>query len=632
VTAPLKLQSERYPPEGGAGGDAARRALGKPKLDPLSVLIRESVQNSWDARCKPENKKSSISFTASLDVCDDRAFKALAENVFAETPSGGHPLRRCLRRGMTRLILEDRNTVGLGGPVFKDEKGSPTEPRHFIRFFRDIGRAAHSSTGGGTYGYGKSVFFNASAASTVVVRTRFRTAAGRFENRLMAMSLWSASEDEVFTGRHWWGVPSPRRNLVAPLVGADCERIADRLGFRPFEADETGSGFMIVAPKLALSPEETLEAVARRIGETMVVWYWPRMLGGFDRAGKISFRVFSNGTDVPVPDPRQSVPFDIYARALSNLQKKRSDDASPETPDLVEEIRSERPKARLGWLSLSLASRRARPAWEIANDSELPVLEQLKDESGDPPVSRHVALVRSPGQVIRYLPTSVYPNAQLEYGGIFILDTDSDAVQDEFIESEPPSHDDWVAPERGSQGRSVVRIGKRRIAEAAERFAESGRIPIVGGPQDPLGEVSADLGQLLSAEGTGARPEVNGRPRGKGGRRGPRVQLLDDGRLEERSGRKVFVLTFQVESEIPESGLRIIAKPKVIVAGGAAENEAPANATTPKVLGWRKTGNDADERSAEILDLASADAGTWEVAVSIPPDAVVGVSLSAEER
>lgn len=409
--------------------------------------------------------------------------------------------------------------------------------------------------------------------------------------------------------------------------------MADRLGFRPFDPDETGSSFMIVAPNLALTPEEDLQSMARRIGETMVVWYWPRMLGGFDGVGKIEFRVFSNGTELPVPDPRKSVPFDIYAHALNNLQEKRNGGATPDAPNVIEQIRSQRPNARLGWLSLSLATRRSRPAWEITNDSEIPVLEQLKDEFGNPATCRHVALVRSPGQVIRYLSTKVYPDPGVEYGGIFMLDTDSEKIQDEFIDSEPPSHDDWVAPERGSQGRSVVRIGKRRIAEAAERFADSGRIPISGASQDPLGEVSADLGQLLSAEGTGARPEVTGnRPRGKGGKRGPKVQLADRGRLEERAGRRVFVLTFSVESKIPESGLRITANPKVIVAGGAAEGEAPANAIGPKVLAWKKAGDDADERTAAFLDLAPADAGTWEVAVSIPSDAVVGVSLSAEEK
>lgn len=35
---------------GAFAGEGTRRILGKPRLDPLTVLIRETVQNSWDAR------------------------------------------------------------------------------------------------------------------------------------------------------------------------------------------------------------------------------------------------------------------------------------------------------------------------------------------------------------------------------------------------------------------------------------------------------------------------------------------------------------------------------------------------------------------------------------------------------
>ena len=46
---PLDLQSERYGALGNLASEGVKNQLGRPRLDQLTVLIRESVQNSWDA-------------------------------------------------------------------------------------------------------------------------------------------------------------------------------------------------------------------------------------------------------------------------------------------------------------------------------------------------------------------------------------------------------------------------------------------------------------------------------------------------------------------------------------------------------------------------------------------------------
>src|SRR5262245_19437146 len=133
MPASLILHSETYQPEGGAGGDAARRALGRPRLDQLSVLVRETVQNSWDARRNPERASSSIEFTARLEAFKPSELDVLQRRVFRDRPRD-HPLADQLRPGLTRLVLEDRGTVGLGGPVFKTRREQTDEPRNFVRF------------------------------------------------------------------------------------------------------------------------------------------------------------------------------------------------------------------------------------------------------------------------------------------------------------------------------------------------------------------------------------------------------------------------------------------------------------------------------------------------------------------
>ena len=423
MAEPLILHSERYQLEGGAGGDAARRALGRPRLDELSVLVREAVQNSWDARRNPEKISSSIEFTARLETVKIDEFKALQHRVFRDHPKD-HPLSEQLRPELTRLVFEDRGTVGLGGPVFKTARNQTDEPRNFVRFFRDIGRDVYAPAGGGTYGYGKSVLFNASAAATVIVHTRFENLRGTKHERLMAMSLWHASKDETHTGRHWWGVrDADHPRSIAPASGAMARDLAQKIGFNGFESETTGTSIMILAPQLGEGLDTDHTLAAKCIAETMVLWYWPRMLGAGDGTGRIKFKMFLNDQKIIIPDPESAPPFKIYSAALHNLVQRRNNQKEPAEPNMVREIRSERPKARLGWLSLSLATHQHRGDWAVTAIGDHPLAEQLKDDATAAAHSNHVALMRDPGQVIRYLSTRSYPDPRLEYAGVFLLDT-----------------------------------------------------------------------------------------------------------------------------------------------------------------------------------------------------------------
>ena len=46
----MKWLSQRNDPMGGMSSRGYLNILGRPSLDPLIVMIRESVQNSWDAK------------------------------------------------------------------------------------------------------------------------------------------------------------------------------------------------------------------------------------------------------------------------------------------------------------------------------------------------------------------------------------------------------------------------------------------------------------------------------------------------------------------------------------------------------------------------------------------------------
>lgn len=616
---PLSLYSETFRPEGGAAGQGIRGALGRPKLDFISLMIREAVQNSWDARI-PQGIDTRVQFSADLNKFSAPEASLLAKTVFADLP-GKHPLASHLKSHLGRLILQDRGTYGLTGPAFVE--GPPRPDHRFLNFCRMFGRASEGPLGGGTFGYGKGQFYLASLAATIVVHTRSSERHG-FNERLIGMSLWNASVDSLVTGRHWWGTKGANGS-VGPVEGEDAAHLASLLGFGAFESDETGTSIMILAPRfdhLGLA----WDVAATCIAESMAIWFWPRMLGGCDDLGAISFKVAYKGRAVPVPDPSKHAPFRLYADALRNLRKKAQLDQDPAALGRVYEVWCERPKARLGWLSLALGARQPRERFEVSRIEEHPIADQLPNENESAVGSHHVALMRGPGQVIRYVACRAYPEESMEYAGIFLADGESAEVNEAFARSEPPSHDDWTTDELAdSSQKRYLRAALRFIRSTTEEFADSGRPELGLEKQDPLGAISSELGELISAPSTGATREQRERGRRGGGGVPSRLTVDGTGSLQSLDGSIVLVVPFTIKPN--SSGFpNVAANPRVIVAGGTAETESPRGGDRPTLVGWR---NSNGEIIKEPVLRANLDQGSkWEVIVKVPDDVMVGVSLA----
>ena len=126
----LRLQSEKRSPEGGINGSGARRMMGRPEMAPLTLSIREAIQNSWDQRLQ-NGSTTTISFDwRSCSPAEDRF---LREFVFQEWPSEG--LSPLPEDTFSLLVISDRNTKGLNGPLFADEYEAGETDFNFVRFF-----------------------------------------------------------------------------------------------------------------------------------------------------------------------------------------------------------------------------------------------------------------------------------------------------------------------------------------------------------------------------------------------------------------------------------------------------------------------------------------------------------------
>jgi hypothetical protein len=331
--------SQPFPPEGASTAEGIRNQLGRPVLDLLTILIRESAQNSWDARLP--DRVEPVEYAVDMWTVSPAHAVIWRELLSQGAPVDDHfPIRRSLRKPTIRLLaVSDRGTSGLGGPTRADK--AVTGDRDFASFVRNVGEPRDTELGGGTYGFGKGIFYLISNPGTILLHTRCETDSG-LETRLMGCALWQSyvaeepGGEKRYTGRHWWGDTSGE--VVEPLVGAEADAMAQRLGLRPFGAGETGTTIVVIDPNL--DEREPAEA-AGYLAETIAWHLWPKMLESSGGGPAMRFSVTCDGVDYPVPDPRVTRPLNLFVAAYEAMEGPTG-----------KALECQRPKKLLGRLGL----------------------------------------------------------------------------------------------------------------------------------------------------------------------------------------------------------------------------------------------------------------------------------------
>jgi hypothetical protein len=454
-------------------------------------------------------------------------------------------------------------------------------------------------------------------------------------------------------GRHWWGVADDLSG-AEPLTGRAAEQLAGRLGLRFIPEGKTGTSIMIVGP-LAQSDNETLEDVVAQIADAALWWAWPHMVRNHRGRSSVAFHFTHEGEPLELVDPAEHEALrhyvDAYQRAISVAERALLDDEWPWTN---KEIRSGHGgKVLLG----ALAYRTLLP-------------EQVAPPrlSTDVPVFRHVALMRAPRLVVKYLEAPPDPRG-LGLSGVFIANPQLDG---EFALSEPVAHDDWIPANLGREKyqRNLVKQTLDALRKELRPDFVSGGDVEGGTALSGLLALANGLGALLDGHGIGTdagRPAESattdgaggGVPGGAGFGGGGAESGRDGGgseagagaagagsgvpsrtrrasvRLEGRPRLLLLgdqaVARFQVHPSVPAGHIvRVTAEPRVVVDGGAElPSEAPLGTSLPRVLGWSTS---ADEPATELRDALTADAGTehaW-VWVTQPEDTAVTVLLHVE--
>lgn len=599
---PLKLSAEPFAASGGMAGEGARKLLGAPTLSPLQIVVREAGQNSWDAR----RDNGRVRFEIKLRQPDKAQWKALQREIFAELPESAgsrDALEKAL--GATRpLLLEisDYGTKGLGGPTRADVAVSASGNQNFVNFVRNIGAGQHRPLGGGTYGFGKTSFYDLDPCATIIVDS-LALVDGGIERRLIACHLgneFNGSDNHRYTGRHWWGVPTGNKNFVEPLRNREASDLADAIGLPARNGDaDTGTTISVLVPGIG-SEREAIGTIV----EAMLWFFWPKMIAEAGQPVPMEFALRKGDAPVPIPAPEQFPPLELFVEAWRQLK----------AGERVKEIRLKSPKKLLGKLSIARGFRNER--------------HQLHGEPLVPGTVSHVALMRPVELVVKYLKAPALPSGSHEWAGVFICSEETE-VERAFATSEPPAHDDWI-PENLPSGRSrtYVKMGLQRIVEAVNAVIFPGAGKVTGAAdQPPLGKAAAYLGTMAPLAPKDVRARSTRTQHGS--RRRWSVSPAVFVSLEEADSAVDAIFRVEVRNRSAEP-LVVEAKPGVVAEDTVGVSPDAPGGGVVTIVAW-ETAEGEVLATGNQYQLAAESSADVRLRVRIPEPVAVGVQLEVTD-
>lgn len=614
-----RWSSEPYAPGGGGTAEGALKNLDGTELDPLTLLVRESAQNSWDAR----TGDGPVNYRVELRTLGPSEAPVWRELLAAGAPQLRHlKLRASLARPAPRILtVTDTGTRGLGGPTRADV--AVPGQSDFASFVRKTGSSSKVTGRGGTYGFGKAVFHLLSASHTVIVHTRCRVD-DRLETRLIGWAVhesYTVEGDDgakTFTGRHFWG--RGRRGYVEPLVGDEADEVAGSLGLNSLPDGDTGTSVAILDP--VFGERDDAEAM-RWIVDAMVWNLWPKMLpeGG---DAPMRFSAHHEGLAVPVPRPSEVPHLRPFVWAYDDMTS------------LVEHKSMGRVLGRLGMRKF--ISPQGRPP-------------RVAQEAGIGDRLHHTCLMRPVDLVVKYLEGPPFFEESGGYAAVFRADAAVDRV---FAAAEPASHDAWLVDKLSGDDQRLAKHALRKINDAMKEASGPARVANEAGEGVSLAGMSRLMAGLMAgtagegaeavfAAGTTPPGGSSGTGRGSGGLAGAggipgprggsgvpsgRRRVLYDGAPEHDvvDGEAVIVQRFT----LPDAGSYVVhGRPAVALGDGrGVETEPPIGASIPTVLGWRAGSGPVTDGSS--LHTVGGDGTVWSLIVRPAPDTMTEVTVVAE--
>lgn len=228
----------------GISGSSLLRVIQNNDMPILDLLTREAIQNSLDAR---QDDAKSVDIEINVSKFDKQA---LADSIY---PFGDKLLNKHDNENMDNFIsFSDTNTTGLVGPKNMGEVTN-NDYGKFINLVFNIGKAQTMENAGGSWGYGKTVYYRV-GIGLVIFYSRIKIG-NNYESR-MVISLVEDEHNTIIpsyndekrpkTGIMWFGRKDNEMNQLNPLTDEkEINEILRIFNLEPFQNDSTGTKVII---------------------------------------------------------------------------------------------------------------------------------------------------------------------------------------------------------------------------------------------------------------------------------------------------------------------------------------------------------------------------------------------------
>ncbi|MCT2140166.1 hypothetical protein [Dietzia cinnamea] len=489
----MKWFPKRFAP-GDIHGQGAEKLLGRPDLQQLEVLVRETAQNSWDARGTADH----IDFCINLRRLSNNNLTALRRDVFGEA-GGPEGLQEILTRDEVWAIeISDRGTIGLGGPTRNDLEPASGVPTNFIDFVFDLGAPKSQGMSGGTYGYGKTVSYSSSSVGTVLIWSRCANN-GQLEDRLIGSAIGPSFNmgGRRYTGRHWWGRIPENGDRVEPLIGAEAERIAADVFSSGFERSATGTSILILDPHFG-DDDDSRPSQARSIAEVVENHLWPKLIDSDLLRARMNITILLDGEPIPIGDQASHKIRANYGECLNMVRRIQSGGSTDS--DNVRAFPITRYNDVVGHLCMTRFPIDKRSGQGVEHEDPGP--KRLAEN--------RVALMRNEAElVVKYLDFPALAVEGFAWVGVFKPVSATDGA---FAAAEPPAHDEWnPATVTVKTQKSIVNVALRKVKEAVASYLAPTKSLGEVGVQPPAAQIGDFLaGLLVGLDGPAPTKRRNG--------------------------------------------------------------------------------------------------------------------------
>ena len=455
------------PARTGASGDLSKMFKNEPVKAPgvfsidapdaaAALLVREVIQNSWDAalerrELESESEPFEVRFkfrressTRRQEISERLGLWELAyrAELVGNRRSLGLDDMDCLVSldeddDLTLLEISERAGGGMHGPWIGDQS-------KLYLALCSIGITPDVAGRGGSYGYGKAGLIRGSAIRTVVAYTCFaeRPDDTGVTRRLLGMTYWDRHlfDGASCTGSARFGLPRGELGIV-PFENDEADAVAASLGLRvrdPGVDADRGSTFLLVEP--TVTANDVVSAIER--------YWWPAL---YEQSLNFEAVVEDTAGDEHHPRPQSSEairPFIAAYEVATTAQDSRRKNIRRRPLRKFGEFESP------GVLGL------------VADLTSWSHPEYSEGESGVEHRSL-VALVREPRMVVEYLEAGV---SAPFVRGVFVAD---ESVNEPLRQTEPKAHDAWqtvASSDVPAPSADLAKTLTRRIRQAVAAF------------------------------------------------------------------------------------------------------------------------------------------------------------------